>query len=58
MIVELWGSTCAGDSFFGSDFKCKYTARCKIAKKDLESAVKDGQVIKVQELRGEKGMYE
>ena len=60
LVIELWGSTCVGDSLFGEQKKCKYTARCKISKKDLESAVKGGHVIKVEELKdtGEKGMYE
>jgi hypothetical protein len=49
-----------GHNFFGGEKKCKYTARCKISKKDLESAVKGGHVINVEQLsdRGEKGMYE
>jgi hypothetical protein len=60
LIVELWGSTCKGDSIFGEGQKCNYTAKCKISKKDLESAVKHGHVIRVQELsdRGEKGFYD
>lgn len=60
LLLELWGMSCPDESFFGEKSACKYTARCKISKKDLESAVKGGQVIKVQEFmdRGEKGMYE
>lgn len=61
LAVELWGSTCVGDSVFGggSDKKCKYTARCKISRNDLETASKKGTVIKVEELSGsaEKGVY-
>jgi len=59
LTLELWGMSCWGESFFGEKRACKYTARCKISKKDLESAVKGGHVIKVEELkdRGEKGMY-
>jgi hypothetical protein len=58
-MLELWGMSCWGESFFGEKKACKYTARCKISKKDLESAVKGGHVIKVEELKekGEKGMY-
>ncbi|KAG9234335.1 bacterial low temperature requirement A protein-domain-containing protein [Amylocarpus encephaloides] len=63
LLIELWGAGCPGDSIWGDwkngeGAKCKYTARCNISKKDLESAVKGGQVIKVEELkdRGEKGM--
>lgn len=52
--------SCPEDSFFGEHRKRKYTAKCKLSKKDLESAVKEGQVINVQSLsdRGEKGHYE
>ena len=52
--------SCPDESFFGEKKACKYTARCKISKKDLESAVRGGHVIEVQQLtdRGEKGMYE
>lgn len=59
LAVDLWGTSCAGDPLFGGDKKCKYVARCKISKKDLESAVKDGHVINVEELSesGEKGVY-
>lgn len=60
LLLELWGMSCPDESFFGEKKACKYTARCKISKKDLESAVKEGHVIQVQQLtdRGEKGMYE
>ena len=62
LLIELWGVSCPDDAWFGKEGgKCKYTANCKISKRDLESAVKDGQVIKVAELKdkGEKvGMYE
>ena len=60
LLVELWGVSCPGDSFFGEKRQCNYTARCKISKKDLESAVKSGTVINVEKLsgKGEKGMYE
>jgi hypothetical protein len=58
--LELWGMSCAEETFFGEKKPCKYTARCKISKKDLESAVKGGHVINVESLsdRGEKGHYE
>jgi hypothetical protein len=60
LLLELWGMSCPNESFFGEKKACKYTARCKISRKDLESAVKGGHVVKVQELtsRGEKGMYD
>lgn len=58
--VELWGVSCWGEKFFGERKPCKYTARCRISKKDLESAVKGGRVIDVELLRdsGEKGHYD
>jgi hypothetical protein len=62
LLMELWGVSCPQDTWFGQEGgKCKYIAKCRISKRDLESAVKGGQVIKVEELkdRGEKGgMYE
>jgi hypothetical protein len=60
LFVELFGCSSPEESFFGEKKQCKYTARCKISKKDLESAVKGGHVINVSELsdRGEKGLYE
>jgi len=59
LLLELWGMSCPNETFFGEKKACRYTARCKLSKKDLESAVKGGHVVKVQELisRGEKGMY-
>ena len=52
--------SCPNETFFGEKKPCKYTARCRIMKKDLESAIKGGRVIQVQQLAdsGEKGMYE
>lgn len=60
LLLELWGMSCPDDSFFGEKRACKYTARCRVSKKDLESAVKGGHVINVQTLSdsGEKGHYE
>jgi hypothetical protein len=62
LLIELWGTTAAGDSLFGfggSDKKCKYVAKCNIPSKDLEAAAKGGHVIKVEEYKdsGEKGAY-
>ena len=52
--------SCPNESFFERDQKCKYTAKCKIARRDLEAAAKNGEEIKVSELseRGEKGFYD
>lgn len=60
LFVELYGASCPGETFFGKSETCKYTARCKLRKKDMEAAIKTGQVINVQELAhtGEKGLYD
>ena len=52
--------SCPNESFFGEKHACKYSARCKIMKRDLESAVKGGHVLEVKQLAdsGEKGMYQ
>ena len=60
LVLELWGVSCPDESFFGEKRACKYTARCRISKKDLESAVKGGHVINLSDLKdgGGKGMYQ
>ena len=60
LILELYGASCPRDTFFGEKHTCKYTARCKIAKRDMELAIKAGNIINVQDLSnsGEKGLYE
>lgn len=60
LLLELWGMSCPDESLFGEKTTCRYTARCKISKKDLEAAMKGGAVVNVRSLsdRGEKGMYE
>lgn len=50
LLLELWGVSCPDDSFFGEKSSCKYTARCKLSKKELEEAAKSGSPIDVQEL--------
>lgn len=60
LFVELFGCSSPEESFFGEKRACKYTARCKISKKELHAAIKGNQVINVSELsdRGEKGLFE
>jgi len=60
LYLELWACSCPEESFFGEKKQCKYTAKCKVSKRDLESAVRNGRMVKMEELegRGEKGMYE
>jgi len=57
LLLELWGMSCPNESFFGEKRQCKYSARCKISKRDLEAAVKGGHVVNVSSLQatGEKG---
>ena len=51
LLLELWGVSCPDDSFFGETGNgCKYTAKCKLSKKELEEAAKSGNPIDVQEL--------
>ena len=38
-------------SFFGLEAKPKYTATCKIPKKDLAEMMKHGQIINVSDLK-------
>lgn len=60
LLLELYGASCPRETFFGEKQPCKYTARCKMHKRDMELAAKSGNVINVQELSssGEKGLYE
>lgn len=61
LIVDLYGSTSVQDRFWKDKSICKYSADCHMKKKDVESAIKTGQVIEVEELskgiKGEKGVY-
>ena len=41
----------------GEEKQCKYMARCNVSKKDLEASVRDGSLLKVHELKGEKGIF-
>ncbi|KAL3427561.1 hypothetical protein PVAG01_01070 [Phlyctema vagabunda] len=60
LLLELWGASCPKESIFGGQRTCKYTAKCKMSRKDLETAAKSGTTIRVQDLKekGEKGYYE
>jgi len=59
LMFELYGASCPKETFFGETRPCKYTAQCNIRKKDVEIAVKSGQVIRVEGLSGgEKGLYD
>jgi hypothetical protein len=60
LLLELWGISCPNESFFGEKRQCGYVAKCKISKRELVSAVKNGTVVNVSSLaeKGEKGHYE
>ncbi|KAI9716559.1 MAG: hypothetical protein M1812_005290 [Candelaria pacifica] len=58
LIVELMGSSCVHDAFVWDKKPCKYTAQCRIGKKDVEHAIKTGEVVDVRELaKREKDEY-
>ena len=61
LLVDLYGSTCVSESFWQDKRKCKYSAECRLRKKDLETAVKSGARVNVEELArqdlGEKGVH-
>lgn len=60
LLLELWGISCPDETFFGEKRACEYTARCKLSRRELEAAVKEGRIINTEELGegGEKGVYE
>ena len=62
LIVDLYGSTSIHDSFWKDRRKCKYSANCHMKKKDIEDAVKTGQIIEVEKLskgtKDEKGYFD
>ena len=49
LLLELWGVSCPDDSFFG-DEPSKYVARCKLSKRDMETATKSGNPLDVEKL--------
>lgn len=62
LVMDLYGSSCAGTSVFGPRKKCRYMADCKLKRKDLENAVEKGLRFDLEQLaeqqKGEKGMME
>lgn len=53
LLVEIWGTSCPQESFWGAAEQCQYTARC--SKRALRDAVKsDGQVDVVELGKSEK----
>ncbi|TVY33559.1 hypothetical protein LOCC1_G007531, partial [Lachnellula occidentalis] len=55
LLLELWGCSCPEESFFGEKRQCRYTARCKVSRGDLERAGRQGRVVKVEEIAGKGG---
>lgn len=56
LAVDLYGSTSTNDSFWHDRSICKYSADCSAKKKDIETALKNGEKIQVEELaKGESG---
>ena len=50
LLVELWGcSDCERGSFWGDRSTCRYSADCKLRKKDVE-AFKNGEVTDIEQL--------
>jgi hypothetical protein len=52
LFVELAGSTCSGDAFWGfwEKRECHYSTHARMSKKELEEKVRTGEVINVEEL--------
>ena len=62
LCVDLYGSSCVHNAFWGERTKCKYMADCQVKQKAIERALKEGVTIDVEkvakESEGEKGFYE
>ena len=52
LCVDLYGSTCIHDSLWRGDRKCRYSAECRLRRRDIEEAVKTGAVVDVEDLAG------
>ncbi|KAI9685793.1 MAG: hypothetical protein M1820_010741 [Bogoriella megaspora] len=58
LMVDLYGASCAAQGFwwcresFSEEGRksCKYMARCRVTKKDLEASVMKGQVLNVEQV--------
>jgi hypothetical protein len=54
LLVELFGASCTGDNLFWDKKckrgKCRYDAKCGVSKKDLEASMKNGEVLRVEEI--------
>ncbi|KAI9780504.1 MAG: hypothetical protein M1835_004476 [Candelina submexicana] len=58
LTLELMGSSCVNDAFVWDNKPCNYTAQCNIKRKDVENAIKTGEIVNVRELaKQEKAEY-
>ena len=48
LAVDLYGSTSTNDSFWHDGSVCKYSADCSAKKRDIETALKNGEKIQVE----------
>ncbi|OCK80360.1 hypothetical protein K432DRAFT_45747 [Lepidopterella palustris CBS 459.81] len=56
LLQELAGSTCTQETFWWDNNKpCKYMARCKVTRKELEASMKNGTVINVEDIAKREG---
>jgi hypothetical protein len=57
LLVELAGSTCSGDAFWGfwEHRDCTYSAHARMSKKELEQKIKSGEMVDVQDLARKAG---
>ena len=62
LAVDLYGLSRVQDPFWRDKSNCKYSAECILHKRDIETAVKIGAVVNVEELAkqdlGEKGFFD
>jgi hypothetical protein len=53
LLVDLAGSSCTGDAFWGFQQKkrdCKYSAKCTMGRKELQEKARTGETVNIEEL--------
>ena len=58
LAVDLYGLSCVQDSFWRDKSTCKYSARCRMRRQDMEAAIKTGAIVNTEEMGGEKGFLD
>ena len=53
LMVDLYGSTCMGDSFWHGRQNCKYLTECRLRRKDIEAAAKAGKTLNMKDVAGQ-----